>query len=406
MSKPRFYSARNYLSTAIHFTGAVGLGFASYSFAQPWALITASAFMIPVYAISLFSAKKQMETGLVEHDKSYSYSPKLGQIMEDLYNKSGITSKNYPVYNFEELKTAEEVGAATKHKKPSFLNLMKKIPNAAAFSMGKPVIMISEPLLKLLNDDEEERAVLAHEFSHINSKHLTLTLPIKILQSVSRMANALTVVSAAISTGFWKFVGVTAGSVIAANTIKKMTPYSQLLATDNKDLTVKEIYQKKKIERLIKPFTMAAMLGGMAYINPSFPLIWLTSRSIGVGNKLLTASFSRSNEYQADKGAIALDANPLALISSLRKIDALMQRGREKAWGNEPVPQPGMLRKAWKDATATHPSLTNRIARLSDMARKQGYDEDTIRIVVSRPVDISHAEDIPYETLKAMVIAL
>ncbi|MDB5490302.1 MAG: hypothetical protein JWO78_151 [Micavibrio sp.] len=318
--------------------------------------------------------------------------------MENLYKKSGLKSENHPVYDFRGKKQSDT-------DEPSLFDFMKKIPNAAAFSLGKPVIMISEPLLKLLND-EEEKAVLAHEFAHIKSQHIALKLPFSLLTGVAGLSNGLTLLGAVLASGFWKATGVAVAAIATTKVANKLSSNRELLATEDKNLEVKDIYRKKQAQRLLKPFSMAVGFGGLTYLNPLYPALLLTVKGLSMTSKILTGTFSRSAEYQADKGAVALDANPLALISALRKITALMERSRQHAWGNEPVPQPGYLRKSWKEATATHPTLENRIARLADMARKQGYDENTIKQVCKGPVDISEAEDVPYDVLKAMAIAL
>lgn len=396
---PRFYSLRNYMSVGFHYAAAAGLAAASYAFAAPWAITTAAVITLPLYAIVLKVSKRHYETGMTEHKKSYPYSPYLGRTMQELYTKSGLKSENHPVYDFQ------SKSSAVKDDKSSIYDLMKKVPNAAAFSLGKPIIMISEPLLKLLND-EEEKAVLAHEFAHIKSKHIPIKIPLMVLNRIGGMANGLTLIGAAMAAGFWKWSGVMAGGIAATIAGNKLLMGKELRAKKDDDLTVKEIYRKKQVERIVSPVAQVMVLGGLGYLNPAYPALWLTAKGIGITEKILTGTFSRSSEYQADKGAVALDANPLALITSLRKITALMERSREHAWGNEPVPQPGYLRKAWKEATATHPTLENRVARLADLARKQGYDEESIRQAATGPLDISEVEDVPYDVLKAMAQAL
>jgi heat shock protein HtpX len=82
---------------------------------------------------------------------------------------------------------------------------------------------------------------------------------------------------------------------------------------------------------------------------------------------------------------------------------ALMERSKKEEWGNRPLPKPGTLTKIWAQATASHPTTERRIGRLAAIARESGYAGPEIERAVSGPVDISHAESIPPETIRMIM---
>ncbi len=398
----RLYRFRNFVGVAANYAIVGGLAAASYAIAQPWMIVTATVTTGGLMYAALRANKHILENELKVHPAEHPDSLNLGKMVRELYKKSGLKADEFPVYDF-----------AIKHgmqkKKDGVLNAIlriamdkaKDIPNAAALNLGKPIIMISEPLLKLLTEPEE-KAVLAHEFAHAAALHQHISIPSRFAIGSANIANIFSVFGAALAQGFWTFLaGVVAGS-IAVTPLRKLHPHGDLLEKDNKDLNLKELYKKKQAEHLVTAFNNVSSLGIFTYINPAFAPIWVAAKGISITSKLSSMALSRSFEYQADRGAVELGANPLALISALRKISALQERSIQRAWGNEPVPKPGNLRRIWKEATSTHPKLERRIARLADMARSSGYSEEDIHQTIKQAPDISKGSDIPYEVLQAM----
>jgi heat shock protein HtpX len=103
--------------------------------------------------------------------------------------------------------------------------------------------------------------------------------------------------------------------------------------------------------------------------NPFAELLMIFLGPLAAG--LIQLSISRSREYQADESGAKLSADPLALASALRKLEAVSQRVPS------PVAQPAFAhlyivnplgRQALAGLFSTHPPLDERIRRLEAMA--------------------------------------
>jgi heat shock protein HtpX len=400
----QLYSFKNYAAVVAHYAGAFAVGVGAVMLGQPWALAAGAALSVGVMSAIFKLNREILENHLKEHPKVHKHSPKLGEMVEELYKRSGLSHENSPVYDFQ-IKDREPGDRHTKTGK--LRNALRKqfgnislIPNAAAFRVGKPVIIISEPLLKML-DDEEEKAVLAHEFAHAAAHHIKLSIPQKTILMGARISNTLTVLATAISAG-WGFIAGIGASIVAGGIIKSTHPNGHLIDEKPSDLALPDIHKRKQVSTLRNTFANVAGAGTITVYAPYYLPIYAASLGMALSAGLITKSFSRANEYQADEGAVTLGASPLALITSLRKITSLMERSRADAWGHNEMPKPGMLSKTWKKANATHPQLKDRIDALCKIARKQGYSGDEITQACEGPVEIENVDNIPLSTIEMM----
>ncbi|MBU0860051.1 MAG: M48 family metalloprotease [Alphaproteobacteria bacterium] len=396
------YKPRNVLSIVTHYT-ATGLAAAGVmALASPWAI---GASVLVVGGLSAFIIKKQkelMENDLIVHPDIHEHSPRLGEIVRDLYEKSGIKSEKYPVYDFraDRLKINSNNNAINRALSEAF-NKMARTPNAAAFHLGKPVIMISEPLLKLL-DDEEEKAVLAHEFAHAAAGHIHIGLPQKLVGGLAAAAGSLTLLGAMIGTGIAgvaSAIGAHMGSRIAIlNGLKD----GYLLKADDDDLSLPERVQKKKIKTINTVLGTTLATGVLTWFSPAYLPLFAGLKGLAMSQKFLNSTLSRSFEYQADRGATELGANPLALITALRKITIVNERSKNDAFDGNP-PQVGKLTKIWRELHATHPTLERRMNALSDIAVKQGFSAAAINEARTAPIDLPATHNIPRHVIEEMM---
>lgn len=397
----KLYKPRNIFSTIVHY-GATGLVMAgSVMIGQPWAIATAAALTGGISYLSLAVQKNFLENNLVRHPDVHKFSPRLGKTMEELYKVSGLKSEGNPVYDFRA--DDEKIG-----KKPrlrdqlmkALFDAMAKTNNAAALNISKPVIMISEPLLKLL-DDAEEKAVLAHEFTHAAARHQHLSIPQHLLAGVAGMTSFLTKATAMVNVG-WNVIGYSVLGMFGVNKLFKKLPNGELLGRKDDSLNFRELKTKKKLEKIKTKVNTLLADGIIVAVSPVYLKILAVTTGISTASSLVTSAFSRSMEYQADRGAVEMGANPLALVTALRKMTLVQKTSMEREYGG-PLPEPGVLSKAWTAATSTHPTLNRRIGRLCAIAKKHGYSADEIEKASKGQITVEPGNDIPHDTILSMM---
>ena len=141
-----------------------------------------------------------------------------------------------------------------------------------------------------------------------------------------------------------------------------------------------------KIRNLIR---RGATIGVLTHINPAYLPISVGRNLLVYANALLHKRFSRHQEYQADRGAAVLGANPLALITALRKLSYIQEKTVEKKTG-KPVDQTtGWLSKKWRAVNATHPGTPQRIKKLAKLAKQQGATAEAMDLAIKGPITLN-----------------
>ncbi|NQZ14189.1 MAG: M48 family metalloprotease [Alphaproteobacteria bacterium] len=391
-----FYKLQNWRSVTgglFHYSSMLALGVGAFATGQWWTLGIAGTFMAGAFGYSLKANKDVLENDLVEHPRAHKYSPNLQGIVDKLFDRSGLDVDKTAVYDFKVTPEAREKAGPIRELLGDMLGKVADTPNAAAFNMGKPVIMISEPLLELL-DDAEEEAVLAHEFAHAVAKHQHVAVPHKILSGVIKVSNNLAVLGQLISSGALA-IGTSIGAVGLLNkAVSKWHPKGHLLDDANED-SMSELYQRKKLKQQVSLASTGLGVGIVSAFNPLYLTIFGAAKAMNVTANFLEKSFSRNKEYQADNGAVVLGASPLAMITALRKMEAIQKRSIADAWGNEERPKQGVLSKITKEAFATHPAVPKRISRLVGLAKAQGYSSEEIDRAVNGYIDVPDTVNIP-----------
>ncbi|WP_435641830.1 M48 family metallopeptidase [Micavibrio aeruginosavorus] len=402
-----FYQLRNYGALAFSYAMTATIAAATYTIGMPAILGFAAAYTTLATIKDLRANKHVFENNLKQHEDNYSYSPKLKQIVQELYTKSGLSADKYPIHDFD-IDDAKPQKRGIKYEaiRQRLRSAYTAMPNAAAIDLGKPVIMISKSLLEILND-HEEKAVLAHEFSHIVAKHSTIDLPQQLIHRAARSANGILYIFSTAATGVVNFtVGLLATIVvptIAAKLsgfgalVKKMNPENK---GENDRMTDAD---RKRLSRIAIGCFGLGIVTNVAFfsaINPMIAGIFLATWGLGRTARITSATLSRSQEYQADRGAVLLGADPLALVTALRKINEIKTIKMAEA-GHDSTKQPSKLSRAWANLHASHPTVERRIGRLSAIARQSGYGEDHITFARTCTLDLSGLNQVPHRAAQA-----
>ncbi len=412
----KLYTAGHYVGLGLHYAAAAGLVATAVVFANP-VVLAASALLVGgmQYGVTR-AARGFFETKLKRHEDSYEYAPELGAMTRELYQKSGLKADDFPVYDFnvdethlveQRIKKAlgqESIKDGLYAGFAKAMATMGKTPNAAAVRLGKPVIMISTPLLKLL-DSDEEKAVLAHEFAHAAAKHHAARAPLTFFTATAGLSLTVMSLGAFFAAGWVGApLAIGAGIVAAAATVFAVKAAKGTFGETRKkaDMSLKELHEQKQITGAAKLSRTAVSVSVATVFNPVYLGAFALARTVATGVKMLGARLSRHQEFQADRGAVVLGADPLALITALRKITIVSERSTKAAFGGE-LPKKGMLSKAWKKATATHPSLPDRMQRLAAMARAQKRSEEDITRALKAPIEVSNDHNMSLETVRAIM---
>lgn len=396
-----------------HYSGMIALGAGAVAIGSPLAIGIGAALMGGVYAYAYKANQKILNNGLVTHPDQHRFSPNLKKIINNLFEKSGLSHHKAVVHDFK-------VTAATRLTPlgRNFDSMLKKVavtPNAAAANLGKPVIMISEPLLELL-DDHEEEAVLAHEFAHVVAQHQHIRIPKLLLSGVIKVSNNIAVLNQLIHTGVIGVPAAIGASVIGKGVFKALHPKGHLLGDKGeKDLPayikdyeenkgLRELSDTKRVKKQAEIFTKVVFTGVATMFNPTYLPVMAAATGMNMAAKYIESSFSRNNEFQADRGAVVIGSSPLSLITALRKITGVYKKSVAQAWGEEPE-KPSFLSTQWKNAFASHPPVEKRIARLAKMAAKQGYSAEDIDRAVNASVILPDTVNIPASHIRGMAKA-
>ncbi|GAB4235591.1 MAG: zinc metalloprotease HtpX [Methyloligellaceae bacterium] len=185
---------------------------------------------------------------------------------------------------------------------PALYYIPSELPNA--FAMGTPqdsVVCVTDGLLRLLNR-RELAGVLAHEVSHIANRDLW----------IMGLADAM---SRAVSVASW-------------------------------------------IGQFVLFINLPLLLAGAAHVPWHIPLLLIFSPTIMA---LMQLALSRTREYDADRGAVALTGDPEGLASALLKLEQRTGRFWEEIFlPGRRIPEPSLLR--------THPPTQERVRRLRELA--------------------------------------
>jgi len=380
-----FRDLRYALSIALLYFGIFALMAICARIGPTWAVALSFVFVGAWAMWGLRQRKRIFTSSLSVHPDVSDISPNLGRIMADLYARAGVNPADYPLYDF---RTGE--GAA---KTATPFADMAEMPSAAVLDLGRSVLAVSAPLLALM-DDEEERAVLAHEFVHLTEGHLYW-------RYIHNLFTAVTMWSCSLIQLSWFFSASSAAVVTAMSTGAGMWFLLRSFGADARVLQDKpavpdDLYRQRKRRADGRIMSRAFFTGAvvMTIFNPPYLAIYVFTFCMRWVTAVITRGVSRVNEYRADAGIVALGASPLSLMTALRKLRIL----EERALGASALPQ-----RSWRwRLLGTHPNLKQRLRNLSAVARRLGVPEADIRIAATGPLHVGEEHRYPLWLVQRM----
>lgn len=256
-------------------------------------------------------------------------------------------------------------GAIREGLREFLMTEFNKYANAAAFSHDRDRVILTKPLAENL-DEDEINAVTGHEVGHIAAKHSLKTGIMALMGSPARISAAL--YSLVVTFSSWKNVGL----VVAGNFVGGMLSYGYGLARgldteNNKRDKVEMARVRTVLQKLSK------MGFGVAFMAPDLVIAQGISLATNETTKLLGKSYSRANEYQADRLAAEVTGKPMALITGLdkaREHNISFEKGMDMM-PTDPDKKDSVLSSVFakaKELYRTHPTNENRRMQMEKMA--------------------------------------
>lgn len=378
------------LRVSVYYFGILGLMAAVWHVAPPWVLALALVVVFGSAMLELGRRSKIFKNRLAVHPDTSDISPNLGKIMADLYARAGLNPADYPLYDFRREGAAPAAAGA---KSATTMEGMAELPTAAVLDLGRPVLAVSAPLLALM-DDEEERAVLAHEFVHLRESHVYWRYVLQLFSSVVSWMLTLLCFVVFCAAG-WQAAGIAlaAGAVAwyAMRALQLPLPYA---GKKQSQLSMAEKAEQNALWRRRTHAGTIAAVAVMTFYNPAYLALHLASWALRVLMGVIVRGLSRTNEYRADAGIVTLGANPLSLMTALRKLDLLETRARGGAV---------QTRGRWRYYLfATHPVLAQRLGALRRVAVRAGFGAAEIRVAAEGPLDVAEEHQYPLWLVQSM----
>lgn len=276
---------------------------------------------------------------------------------------------------------------------------VRRALNAAVGGNKEKYLLVSQELIDAL-DSEQTKSVIGHEFAHLGAGHLAMSKITGWMQTTTTFAGLFALGAAVVSTGWLLGAAAVATSLGVFFASKKLMP------------SPKDSYTR---DGELKPKAKAVELGGMAVeevlsvgiLASVNPVPVLTAYAVEQGSYwsslLINRSYSRRCEFQADREAVRLGANPLDLIASLRTIEKSLEIDEPELSGAmnwRKGPLYARFIKAAGSVVKTHPDTTRRCRRLAKQAKQMGVEQGQIDAAMNSPIDetlLRNAPDVSEE---------
>ncbi|MCB9991867.1 MAG: M48 family metalloprotease [Rhodospirillales bacterium] len=377
----KYFQPVNYAQETVHFASATAVMAGVGWWVGPWVLagcaagaglLTLAGGKFAHRLVGKFFSKRE----LTDHQNKG-----LARYIQEFTNKAALP-KIPALYDFElDIDNAKD-------RKDDLMEVpqIKRIMNAAAGGLGEHFLLVSQPLLDAL-EPEEIRAVMAHEFTHLGANHTKLSLASGWLLTTTMFAGTFALGSAVLSAGWIAGALSVAGVIGLSYAGAKLMPKKEDQYTRDGEIRPKA----KAVELGVMAGQEIISVAVLAVVNP---VVVLTAYAVEQGSfwaaNLINKSASRRREFQADRGAVDMGANPLMLIKALRKIEKSLELNapdladvlnwRKGPWYMRALKMAGSIVKS-------HPDIHRRCKRLAKMAQQHGYDTAAINAALYEPLD-------------------
>lgn len=339
---------------------------------------------------SLWQQRSLMKMHLQRHGDTHEFSPNLKKIVAEVCAAAGKDPARVPLYDYTLNKPSNAINSSVLRKLGWF---MLNARSHAAATTGD-MLLVSGPLLKLL-DDEEEKGVFAHEMAHVVLKHHMLSGLIYIAQAMVPILGWAWVISALWHAG-WNIAVLTVTlHFVLYYVSRKVWP----ILGKSRGLTAAERRQRvlaSAFYSLLYLLVIGGFLGAMAPPVLKAYFAKLLADNVAL---LISAHASRRREFQADAGAVALGGPPLAFAMALRKIVFLQDRAQRKLFESTDSSKPADRSLS---LYATHPPLAERVEALCHMAMFEGGAQwADMQKARHGTIDLPVDHDIPEDVVRA-----
>lgn len=378
----KFYKWKDYINNGVHLAMGAALMVAVGYWVGPLTLLGCAAGAGALHVAGGRLMDSMMGKLFVKHDVDVHDS--LKATFRHYTQKAGLAVMP-TLHDFEIDKEK------LKNKSDSLSNpaQIKRIMNAAATGMKKPLVIVSAPLLEALRPLEAD-SVIGHEFGHLGAEHIKLRLISGWMQTTTMFAAMFGFGAAIVSEGWLTTMLSLAGTIGVAYAGNKIMPKQE-------DRYTRDGTERPKTQRVqvgILAAQEAISVGLLALPNPPVILTaFAIEHAFFWSSNLVSKSLMRRHEFHADKTAVSMGADPLALITSLRKLERSLELNEPELARSLNWREGSVCARAFKMATSvlkTHPDTQRRCRRLAKMAQNVGYSGKAIHAALYEPVDEAH----------------
>lgn len=396
--------AKYNLMTGFFIAGMAAAMIGCFAIGGQWVAVAGVSFGLLTTLTLLSYHATAAKSLLKRHGESHEHSPNLGKTIRELCAAAGKDYGKLPVLD---LNVSEEAFAQLPERRKK--SARRHALSAMSSYAEGDVVIISDPMLKLL-DDPEEKAIIGLEFAHMLCHHGRLGQLRKGMMDIITFTVLGVMVMITWDMMGWDGTFAALGAMAAAIAGVKFghKDGNKLFANDESALSPADLVARDKARSFAGLLVFVAWVAVLMVFSSKLALaMFIGANVLWLVAMLFNNAAGRVSEYQADEGTVALGASPLALITALRKIQMLNERSKQKfmAATAQPQEQAGGFSRCWQEMSHSHPPTEKRIARAAALAKKKGIAEEDIKRAVVGEIKLAedHIQDLPYDVMRQLM---